>query len=211
MIKKVKTILNAMEEVNLPSMLSKMYFFLRLMIVPIFDIDNVLPKKGTILDIGCGNGPMSLYLSLSSKARKVIGWDIDKKRLDVGKLASVSLKNMTFEKNNAVTNDYGQINAVMASDFLHHIPYNHQEIVVRKISKILPKKGIFLIKEVDKSDIPRYFGSFFFDHLLYPKDVIYFRSKKEWIDLLKKNGLSVSVKKTLFWFPASTTLFICKK
>lgn len=198
---------------NFPSLSgpAKIYFFLRFLVIPFEEIDKILPKKGLIIDIGCGNGPLASYLALSSKDRQVLGWDIDEDRLRDGAKISKKIRNLIFEKRNPVTDVIQKSDAILASDFLHHIPYSSQEKVLEKIYEALESGGILLIKEVDKKDLPRYWGSFIFDHAFYPKDTIYFRSKKDWITLLVGYGFKVSCHKTLFWFPASTNLFICKK
>ncbi|MEX2012774.1 MAG: methionine biosynthesis protein MetW, partial [Candidatus Levyibacteriota bacterium] len=81
MIRKIQVITK-----NFPSLSgsSKIYFFLRLLVIPFEEIDKILPKKGLILDLGCGDGPLTSYLALSSKERQVRGWDIDDKRMRAG-------------------------------------------------------------------------------------------------------------------------------
>lgn len=190
---------------------SKIYFFLRFLVIPFEEIDKILPKKGLIIDLGCGNGPLTSYLALSSKNRLVKGWDIDEKRMQESVKISKTIKNLKFEKKNPIANAIPKVDAVLASDFLHHISYSSQEKVLEKIYQVLKPQGVLLIKEVDKEDFPKYFGSFIFDHLFYPKDTIYFRSKKDWTTLLEGYGFKVSTKKALFWFPASTNLLICTK
>lgn len=211
MIKNIAKILRVVTLIKSPSLSSKLYFFLRLMVVPFNEIGEIIPKKGKIIDLGCGNGPLTAYLSLFYPNRSVTGWDINGMRLLDGIKLSKNLKNLIFEKKDAIEDEIPMSDAILTSDFLHHVPYAAQETIIRKIYKSLKSDGIFLIKEVDTQDIPRYWGSFIFDHFFYPKDIIYFRSKSDWLNLLKKNKFKVLVKRTLLWFPASTCLFICKK
>lgn len=179
MIKKIADILKVIKILNYSSLASKLYFFLRLLVIPFDEIGKLLPEKGKIIDLGCGNGPLTAYLSLFSPNRLVFGWDINEERLQDGIKLSKNLKNLTFEKRDAVKDKIPEADAILTSDFLHHVSYSSQEIIINKVYNSLKSNGIFLIKEVDTKDTPRYWGSYIFDHFFYPNDTIYFRSKDD--------------------------------
>lgn len=194
------------------SLSHKIYFFLRELTLPSSIFDVTLPKQGCILDLGCGTGPVSLYLALSSSKRSVIGWDIDIKRIKTAKKIAQNFPNLNFELKNAGGRiNIKDIKGVVASDFLHHLNFNQQEKTIRNISEALSRNGVFVIKEVDKSQKIRSLCSLFWDRFFYPTDTSYFRTKNDWLKLLKKYKFNVTVQNKLPWFPGSTTLFICKK
>ena len=58
---------------------------LRILILPYKKLDSLIPGKGTIVDIGCGNGGFSNYISLFSSKRNVFGIDLSKKRIESAK------------------------------------------------------------------------------------------------------------------------------
>ena len=74
-----------------PSFISRLYTNLRKYILPIQKIEKYIPKKGTVLDVGCGYGLTSIYFALKSKNRKVIGLDLDKKRIIDARKASKNI------------------------------------------------------------------------------------------------------------------------
>ncbi len=178
--------------------------------LPIKEIDLALPKKGLIYEIGSGYGSISTNLGMYSSARKLIGIDIDKYKIEKAINLSV-LKNVKFEYGDALNYVFLQCNGVILSDFLHHINYDQQVIILKKISQKIVKKGILIIKEIDRSDKVRMLMSRLWDFIFYPKDKIYYRTKEEIILILTKLGFSVKYKKTILWFPGSTCLFICQK
>lgn len=194
------------------SVFQKLYFFLRLLMLPISEIDAMLPKKGIILDLGCGIGALSFFLAISSNQRLVFGWDIDTRRISAAKKITKDVQNLRFEEVSAL--EIGKkknLDGVVISDVLHHIEFSQQEEVVKKIFSSLNKDGVLVIKEVDNSQKIRALLSLFWDRLFYPHEISYFRTKNAWITLLKRNHFSIEVKRTMLWFPGSQTLFICKK
>src|SRR3989344_6060006 len=81
----------------------------------------------------------------------------------------------------------------------------------KNISKNLRPGGILVIKEIDTGENLRSKLSRFWDFVFYPKEKIYFTSAKELSSKLENLGFSVIIKRLAYFFPGSTTLFICKK
>lgn len=203
--------LNVVNKIDI-SFFNKVYFLFRYCMLPLSRINELLPKSGVILDLGCGIGPLSLFLVTASQGRKVVGWDIDKSRIKIAKKISANVLNVNFEARDAEEEiKIPNLRGVVASDFFHHLNFSSQETVIRNVSEKLHKDGVFIIKDIDKSDTVRYWCSSFWDKIFYPKDKIYFRTKDEWTKLLSKYNFKVKVEKKVKWFPGSTTLFICRK
>lgn len=211
MINLFKNIHSTLDKFGHLSYSAKTYMFLRLLVLPFKEIDKYLPKRGLILDAGCGNGPLTVYLSVSSDKRAVIGWDINRSRLEDARKIRKDVANVRFEDNDVLKTPMPRLMGAVASDFLHHIPFDDHRNVIRKIYKYLKQEGTFVLKEVDKSDFLRHIGSYFFDKLFYPRETICFRTKKDWVSMLEEEGFEVKTHNTLLWFPASTVLFICRK
>lgn len=206
------SILSFLGNINSMSFTNKTYFFLRCIMLPLYDIDRALPSSGIIVDIGCGIGSLSIFLAASSKKRSVIGWDIDKMRVEAAKKNTQKMLNIKFETKNALDISIVKgISGIVASDVFHHINFVHQEELIKKISKTLNKTGVLVVKEVDKDQKIRALFSLLWDRVFYPNDISYFRTKDDWIALFKKNGFFVDTKKTMPWFPGSQTLFLCRK
>src|SRR5574344_597449 len=71
-----------------PYFFFKIYLIFRSIILPVSKIESLLPKKGTILDVGCGYGFTSIFFALKNKNRKIIGSEINSKRVLIAQKVS---------------------------------------------------------------------------------------------------------------------------
>lgn len=181
------------------------YYYLRTLILPLKEISSNLPKKGKIIDLGCGEGVIASYLA-QNKTREVLGVDLDAKRLPKSKTENLKFTIGDIRKYN-LKNAAG----VILSDVLHHIDFQSQDKVLKNISKNLKPGGVLVIKEIDTQDFIRGKLSRFWDFVFYPNEKVYFNSSKVLVKKLKKLGFKVQIQKTTKFFPGSTTLFICSK
>lgn len=181
---------------------------LRNYILPVGDILSLIPQKGTVYEIGCGYGSLAAEIARSRPHCTVRGIDIDKSKINRAK-DMYTYKNLDLVQANSLTYEYKQGEAITMSDFLHHIGFEDQISLLKKVKSILKPGGVVIMKEIDLADGWRMIASRLWDLLLYPHDKIYYRSKKEWVNILRKIGFSVEVKRRVSWFPGSTFLYEC--
>lgn len=182
-----------------------LYNFLRGLILPLKEIDKIVPNSGKIIDLGCGQGQIASFIAKKER-RNVIGVDLNTSRLP--KLKS---NNLRFEHADIIKYPLHQVDVVILSDVLHHIDFRNQQIILSKIFKGLKRGGILVIKEIDTKQFVRSHLSRFWDFVFYPKDKIYFSNSKDMKQSLEKLGFKVSYSYMCQLFPGSTTLYICKK
>lgn len=183
----------------------KIRLALRPLVLPLREIDNYLPKKGTFIDIGCGEGLIASHLA-NQVNRNVIGIDVNIKRLPKS-----YQKNLTFKKADITKMSFKKINGAVLSDVLHHLSPRDQHILLEKVYKSLNRKGVLVIKEIDTSEFVRSKLSRLWDFILYPKDKIAFTNHKYLKKSLEHLGLKVNISRPCRYFPGSTTLYICTK
>ncbi len=181
---------------------------LRILILPYRELDLLIPQKGTIVDIGCGNGGFSNYISLSTSKRNIFGIDLSKKRIISARKSVGRRKNVKFVLGDVTKIKQPKADCYLVIDVLHHIDFKNQEKLLRFLAKRMSKNSILLIKEVDPSNkIPFLFGHLI-EKTLYSKEKIYARSKRKWEKLFKSLNLSIKVVPGAFYFPDSTNIFI---
>lgn len=181
------------------------YDFLRSQILPLKEIDDVVPKSGKILDLGCGQGVIASYLA-KVKSRQVIGVDNDRKRL-----LKSNFQNLKFEFEDIRKYPLIGTTAIIISDVLHHLNYQDQKKLLSKIAKSLKRDGILLIKEIDTGEFIRSSLSRFWDFVFYQKDKIYYHNSDDLKKKLEKLGFTTTITRPTRLFPGSTTLLVSKK
>ncbi len=178
---------------------------LRSISLPLQLIDESLPRRGTIVDLGCGEGVIAHYLA-QNRMRKIIGIDKNVKRLP-----KYSTSNLQFRLDDISNLDIKNIHGAIISDVLHHINFRKQPSIIENIFNHMKVDGILIIKEIDKEEAIRSILSRLWDLILYPKEKIYFSKSSDLMIQIKKAGFRVTIKRPCRLFPGSTTLYICKK
>lgn len=173
-------------------------------------MEKYIPKKGEIVDIGCGEGVFSIYLSLKSKSRQVYGIDTSSQRLKIAKRAGKGLLNLQFCLTDALAWKQ-KVDVIIVSDVFHHFSKINQEEFLNRSYKLLNDNGCLIIKEINKNDFIRAKLSRLWDFLLYPEDKINYWSKEEFKQRLSGLKFNVTVKREMIFFPGSTVLYIAKK
>ena len=186
-------------------MAQTLYDALRSWMLPLRDIDDIIPKSGVIVDLGCGEGVTTSYLS-RVKTRKIIGVDNNPKRLQKSKQ-----KNLTFVLADIKKYPLKNVDVIIFSDVLHHLDYSDQKMLLKKISKSLNNNGLLLIKEIDTKEYIRSALSRLWDYVFYPQDKIYYHDANELKKYLQSLGFKVTFTRPSRLFPGSTTLFVCRK
>lgn len=181
------------------------YDYFRGLILPLNLIDALLPKSGKIVELGCGQGIISKFIS-KRKKRRIIGIDNDIKRLPIKNEV-----NLIFLKKDITKSNIPKANGYVLSDVLHHLKLSDQKKLIKKAHSSLRANGVLLIKEIDTKEFTRSKLSRLWDYLLYPKDQINYWNSKDLLDFLLAVGFRTKMLRTSRLFPGSTNLFIARK
>jgi ubiquinone/menaquinone biosynthesis C-methylase UbiE len=171
-----------------------------------------LPHQGLIVDVGCGYGILANYMSLYYSDCKIIGIDMNRKRIDVALKTVGKRENINFIPMDVTQWDWPCCAGVTMTSFLHHIHKDAQEVVLQKAFQGMEKNATLLIMEVDIAIKPvyKYWASYMSDRVLYPLSRSYFRSSADWENILSHLGFDVQIKKLQNPF-FSGILLICRK
>lgn len=165
---------------------------------PSWEVEKLIPRSGTIVDLGCGEGILTNLWALASPSRKILGIDRDIKRV---RQASIETGNVTFRKGNVLTAVLPKCDCVVIFHVLHHLTsFADQERLIRKCYQILNKKGKLIIVEVDIKITLKYIISWVTDHFVAPflfegklyEEKINYRKKTDWLKFLKSVGFKTS-------------------
>jgi len=175
-----------------------------------FDIiEKHIPKKGEIVDVGCGYGLFANLLALRSPDRQLIGIDKNPRKV---KYAFRGLPNTQFVAIDIKDFDLDSCQAITMIDFLHHMnSYKEQEDLLNYCYKRLDRGGTLFIKDVCFEPYYKFFLTRIIDHLLYLGDRFYFRKWEEFRELLEDTGFRVEYISLHQGTPYSTYGLFCTK
>jgi len=191
---------------------ARLYLKLRPLIIPFGFIEKYVPTNGTIVDIGCGFGIFANYLALKSKKRKVIGIDINKKRIEQANSIYGDLPNLNFICGNITEVKIPEADVITALDVLHHIPSSElQTNLLRSCSSVLRKNGKLIIKDVDTQPKWKYFWNYLHDFLMTRGEPVLYQDRKTIEELLHITGFKLDLIKEINGYPYAHILYISKK
>ena len=117
-----------------------------------------LPQSGCVLDVGCGNGGISLLLADLRPDLQILGMDFEPKPLeDASAYASRNgFKNLIFEQGDAHNLKYADatFDGVVCQTVLTHV--RDAETVIREMARVLKPGGIFFAAEFTNSAMANY-------------------------------------------------------
>lgn len=111
--------------------------------------DRIVPRKGTIIDLGCGYGALSLMLGMLSDERKITGVDYDQEKIGLANNCFARNNNINFICADIRTFDTPIADAFVISDVLHYIDPESQKTVIQRCIDRLTPSGILIIRDGD--------------------------------------------------------------
>lgn len=109
--------------------------------------DNLLPRTGKILDIGCGYGFMSYMLHFRSASRQITGLDYDDQKIATANHCFSKPGQLSFIHADATQFVFEEYNAIVLMDMLHYLEPAQQEWLIENcIGHLLPG-GVIVIRD----------------------------------------------------------------
>jgi len=193
--------------------------FIRKLTCNFEEIEKYIPKKGTVIDVGCGHGIFSKMLSEKSSRRKVFGIDPSPEKIGHAKKNSVDIKNLQF-KNTYLDKINIKFNTAVVIDIIYLLPMKEKGVFLKNIASILTKNGLLILVingtepnwvhkllVLQEGIMHRVLKITFSDY-----DYTYFENKRETILLLRNSGFRVlKIRNIKSILPYPHILFVAKK
>ena len=182
-------------------------------------VEQFVPKKGNIIDLGCGWGVFANLLAITSKERDVFGIDLDESKIKWAQKTVGLRENIKFQLRDLKSLNLLQIDAIILYDVMHHLEESVQFDIFKECQRKLVDGGILILKENDIVPKWKLMVSYCVEMLATNFNItltqkILFRSKDEWRRLLEENDfkiLHVEHINTKYGFFVPHLLFVCEK
>ena len=188
------------------------YLRTRWRLCPFETVESHVPRKGRILDFGCGYGMLSNFLALNSPDRQVLGIDLNKARIEVAKRSSKGHPEVSFQLGDVRDFQGTPFDAVVMTDVLHHIDEDNVRVLLRIIRSCLSDHGTLVVLDVDRSPLRKFYTTYLIDRLLNLTRSLHYRSRDLLMLLLGRSGFRVhQVVPADQGLPLSDVIYLCKK
>lgn len=119
-------------------------------------IDRYVPRHGFIVDLGCGHGLFANLLAEASPNRRILGIDLDERKIEVARQTIQGREAIRFEVGDIVHEAPPKCDAVTIIDVLYLLPPPDQEAVLRKAADALVENAPLVVKAQERAASPRY-------------------------------------------------------
>jgi glycosyltransferase involved in cell wall biosynthesis len=196
--KRKPLVLNRYYSVDSLSLGTKFFLLLRWLLTPYSSMAKELPPQGRILDYGCGHGLFGLTLAQSSSSREVLGIDHDTARIKAASEAGKGLANLKFQTGSLfepLTAISQSVKGISLIDVMHYFEPEAQRSNIARAYESLDSKGVLIFREVDpNAGVISRLNQFYekvatsIGFTRSNEKSLYFRSKEDWLQLLKEAG-----------------------
>jgi 1-acyl-sn-glycerol-3-phosphate acyltransferase len=176
------------------------YLRIKLMLEKNYNLINeIVPRQGTITDIGCGYGFMSVMLALVSEKRMLTGIDYDEDKIITAQNCTEDLKNLKFVCEDITAQQLPASDVFLLMDVLHYMAEEKQTNLLKKCFGSLKENGLIVIRDADADLRNRTTGTriteFFSTQLGFnkTKEKLSFFSGQMIKNIASENGFNVRV------------------
>lgn len=106
-------------------------------------VEAFVPRRGFVVDLGCGHGVFANLLREASDGRRVLGIDADERKVAIAKLTE--REGLRFEVGDIVSRQPPPCDAISIVDVLYLIPLELQERIAAQCGATLAEGGLLLV------------------------------------------------------------------
>ena len=117
-------------------------------------VEPFVPRKGFVVDLGCGHGLFPNLLREASESRRILGVDADERKIAVAKLTE--REGLRFELGDVASMAPPPCDGITVIDVLYLMPREAQEQLVANCARALPEGKTLVIYAQEMRTDPRY-------------------------------------------------------
>lgn len=119
-------------------------------------VEEYVPRHGFIVDLGCGHGLFANLLAEASERRRLLGVDIDDRKIAVARATIAGRDALRFEVSDIVRVPPPRCDAITIVDVLYLLSPEDQERVLRNAASALGEGAPLIVKAQEARVDPRY-------------------------------------------------------
>ena len=124
------------------------FVYWKLKLDPMFPVlDSVVPRRGLILDLGCGYGVPTHWLAHTTDERRFLAVDYDEDKIRVARQTAQRSERIQFGVQDLLEWEYPPCDAVLLLDVLHYWTPEKQQLILDKARGALRPGGTLVLRE----------------------------------------------------------------
>ncbi len=110
------------------------------------ELHGLIPRKGLVLDLGCGYGPISHWLAQASPERKVLGVDRNADKIRVAQCSALGSQQVVFETHDFREWPLPECSAVVLLDVMGECTMQRDDVVLGRAFEALVHGGRLIMR-----------------------------------------------------------------
>ncbi|HTA95595.1 MAG TPA: 1-acyl-sn-glycerol-3-phosphate acyltransferase, partial [Verrucomicrobiae bacterium] len=115
-------------------------------------LDEVVPRSGFILDLGCGYGVATHWLAQFTDGRNFLGLDYDENKIRVAQRTAPESSRIKFEIGDILNCDYPMCDTILLLDVLHYWTPEKQQAILNKARQALRPGGRLILRDAARAE-----------------------------------------------------------
>jgi 2-polyprenyl-3-methyl-5-hydroxy-6-metoxy-1,4-benzoquinol methylase len=175
-----------------------------------------LPHRGTLLDVGCGEGYLLALARVARPGLALVGVDHDERRLALARRALADEPAVELLVGDLRDHDLPQADMITCLDVLHYMPPEQQDAVLARLAATLAPWGLLLLRDGQadgglRSTLLRWSETIAVAVGRHHGDGVFFRPARALRGALEALGLEVEVAPCRDGTPFANLLFVARK
>lgn len=196
-----------------------LFEYIRKLTIPFNQIEQYVPKKGKILDVGCGHGTFSRMLAQKFPKTKILGVDPSDHKIAIAKSKSSNIPNATYKISYLKDID-SAFDCIVIMDVLYLMPNNEKNQTLKLCLKLLKKNGLLLICEIVSKPSLMFKLSYLEEIIMVKilkytysdKEKMFFLDTKDYLKMIRDAGFkTITYERLRAILPYQRIMYIAKK
>lgn len=188
----------------------RFYNFYRHWTCPIREIFRHFPQGRHYIDVGCGNGFITIWTALVFPGAAVEGMDLQAQRIVAAKEMAGEIKNLRFMVRDITREEIQDAEIILLIDLFHHIPFASQMPFLKQCTDRTPVGGYIVFKDIDRRPWWKFWVNFMQD-FLFTGGRTYSRDREEYIRYFREHGFEAEYFDLMKGYPYSHYLIRARK
>jgi 1-acyl-sn-glycerol-3-phosphate acyltransferase len=121
--------------------------------------DRLIPRDASVVDIGCGYGPLAYMLSMLSDKRRVLGIDYDEEKIATARHSFLHTERTEFVAADVMEVELPEADVFVLNDVLHYMDFEKQDALLARCFSRVTAGGMVIVRDGDSSEQSRHRGT----------------------------------------------------